>query len=231
MDAKQISSASRPSAKGRSPVHLFRLTAAVAWARWVSATWWTAYGRVSLWTWGAQVGPSLRIVGRIRLYVSGNLKIGSNVHINSGRANFVGGDRRMALRVGKDADLIIGDGCRMSNSTICAAVRIVIHDETFIGGGCDIYDSDFHPIDPDDRDAELPPAVAPIEIGPRAFIGSHVIILKGVRIGEGAVIGAGSVVTRNVPAFEIWAGRPARFLRKLESSAGSAGVAQPVKSS
>jgi acetyltransferase-like isoleucine patch superfamily enzyme len=47
-----------------------------------------------------------------------------------------------------------------------------------------------------------------------AFIGTSTIITKPITIGEGAVVGAGSVVTKNIPDMEIWAGNPARFIRK-----------------
>ena len=53
-----------------------------------------------------------------------------------------------------------------------------------------------------------------IEIHDRAWIGSRVLILKGVTIGEGAVVAAGSVVTRNVPPFTIVGGNPARVIRE-----------------
>jgi len=62
-------------------------------------------------------------------------------------------------------------------------------------------------------DAEID--VTPLEIGDDVFIGMHTIICPQVRrIGHGAVIGAGSVVTRDVPDFEIWAGNPAKLIRK-----------------
>lgn len=56
-----------------------------------------------------------------------------------------------------------------------------------------------------------------------ASIGGGAVILPGITIGEGALIGAGSVVTKDVPAFEIWAGNPAKFLRKRESFKASTG--------
>ena len=53
----------------------------------------------------------------------------------------------------------------------------------------------------------------PIVIGNDVWIGARVTILPGVHIGNGAVIGAGAVVTKDVPAYEVWGGNPARFLR------------------
>ena len=54
----------------------------------------------------------------------------------------------------------------------------------------------------------------PICIEDEVWIGTHVIVLPGVTIGKGAIIAAGSVVNKNVPAYEIWGGSPARFLQK-----------------
>lgn len=56
----------------------------------------------------------------------------------------------------------------------------------------------------------------PVIIKDGAFIGTDCIILKGVTIGEKSVIGAGSVVTKSVPDGEIWAGNPAKFIRKVD---------------
>ena len=56
---------------------------------------------------------------------------------------------------------------------------------------------------------------APVVIEDNVFIGARCIILKGVTIGENSVVGAGSVVTKSIPANEIWAGNPAKFIRKI----------------
>lgn len=55
----------------------------------------------------------------------------------------------------------------------------------------------------------------PILIKEGAFIGAHAIVLKGVTIGKYSVIGAGSVITKDIPDNEVWAGNPARFIKKL----------------
>lgn len=55
-----------------------------------------------------------------------------------------------------------------------------------------------------------------VYIGDNAFIGARTIISKPIKIGKNAVVGAGSVVTKDIPDGEVWAGNPARFIRKRE---------------
>ena len=57
--------------------------------------------------------------------------------------------------------------------------------------------------------------IAPVHIGEGAWIGAGAVILPGVTIGRGAIIGANAVVTRSVGALEVWAGCPARFVKKV----------------
>lgn len=57
---------------------------------------------------------------------------------------------------------------------------------------------------------------AEVYISEGAFIGAHSIILKGITIGKNSVIGAGSVVTQDIPNDEVWAGNPAKFIKKLK---------------
>ena len=183
------------------------------WIKPVSTIW----AKVSLWLWGAEVGKDLIVRGRLRLRLEGRIQIGDGVRFNSGAGNFVGIDRRMSIHVSGSGTLLIGDGCGLSNTTIVCLNRIVIHPWTFIGGGCSIYDTDFHSLEAEDRIAGRGIVTClPVEIGPKAFVGGHSIILKGVTIGEGAVVGAGSIVTKSIPPYEMWAGVPARFIRRLE---------------
>jgi acetyltransferase-like isoleucine patch superfamily enzyme len=177
----------------------------------------TLYARIMLNLWGAAVGSQLRVAGRLRLHVEGSLSIGVNVTINSGSANnYVGGDRRMSMWVGRRGALKIEDGCKLSNSTIVCLRRVTVLRDTYVGGGCNIFDTDFHAVDAESRArgaASVP--CGDVTIGPAAFVGAGCTILKHVCIGEGAVVGAGSLVTGRIPPFEVWAGVPAKRIKSL----------------
>ena len=122
------------------------------------------------------------------------------------------------MYTGPQGAIEIHSGCKLSNSTLVSFSGIRVLPETFVGGGCDIYDTDFHPIQAKDRlNPLIAAATSPITIGPRAFFGAHCIILKGVHIGEGALVAAGSVVTKSIPAYELWGGIPAKFIRRIEA--------------
>lgn len=90
-----------------------------------------------------------------------------------------------------------------------------IGNHVLIGGGVQIYDNDFHAIDYRDRGSNEVIKAAPVVIEDYAFIGANTIILKGVNIGKGSVVGAGSVVSKSIPSGEVWAGNPARFIKKI----------------
>lgn len=165
---------------------------------------------------GCRLQKGIRIYGLLNLRIAGRCEFGHNVSIYSGVFNYVGMEQLVSIHVGPRGILRIGDNCGISNCTIVVMDEIELLDGTFIGGGTRIYDTDFHALSPDERLNGGEARTGKIRIGPRAFVGGHCIILKGVTIGEASVIGAGAVVTKSVPAWEIWGGNPARFIRKIE---------------
>jgi len=187
----------------------------------VLATWlWTALARVRIRLRGGTVGRNFRVRGWLQLHVhrSGVLAIGDNVRMNSGFANnAVGGFRRTGIWVGPCGMLTIGEGAGLSNCTLVCMERVTIGPRTLVGGDTNIYDTDFHPVCAAERNASPPgrTKTRPVTIGRDCFIGGHAIILKGVSMGDGAVLGAGSVAVRDIPAREVWAGNPARLVRRL----------------
>ena len=76
-----------------------------------------------------------------------------------------------------------------------------------------IIDNDFHSLSPEQRDIQ--PPSKPITIGDNVWLGGHVIVLPGVTIGDGSVIGAGSVVTGDIPPRSLAVGTPAKVIRTL----------------
>ena len=84
---------------------------------------------------------------------------------------------------------------------------------TFIGWYCDVMDSDFHRVLWTDREPR--PASQPIVFEERVLVGAHSIVLPGVTIGHDSVIGAGSVVTKDIPPYSFAAGCPARVITEI----------------
>ena len=158
----------------------------------------------------------------IRVDTGGSIRIGDNVRINSkASANPIGAGERTYFQVLKGACLVIGDNTRMSNCAITAATKVTIGNYVRIGAGVKIYDTDFHSLNPYDRTAVPEKGEAkkkPVVISDYAFIGAGSYILKGVTIGRGAVVGAASVVTKDIPEYEIWGGNPARKIGVVDTN-------------
>ena len=165
-----------------------------------------------------KVGKNIDIRGRIFIRNHGKIAIGDDFTCNCKMAsNPVGGPYQTAFAVKAGAELTIGNHVGISGTAIMCNQKIMIGDNVQIGSGCCIYDTDFHSTDYMMRRSMSTdiPKESPVEIGNDVFIGARSMILKGVHIGKGAVIGAGSVVTKDIPEFEIWAGNPAILVRRL----------------
>ena len=164
-----------------------------------------------------QEAPLIR--GRLHIFGHGRIVLGKGVKINSSRAsNPIGGDTRTQFAVNQGAELRIGDHTGISNATIVAHKSVIVGKHVKIGGSVKIYDTDFHSLDAEERANPKTDQGRTREIVLKdyCFIGGHSIILKGVTIGKASIIGAGSVVTRDVPDYEIWGGNPAKFIKKID---------------
>ena len=129
--------------------------------------------------------------------------------------------RTIIATVAEGSVIEIMSGCGISGATLVAAKKITIGKETGLGVNASIYDTDFHSIYASDRKQQTSLAdssikSSPVEIGNSVWIAANCLILKGISIGDNAVIGAGSVVTKNIPASTIWAGNPAKKIRDIE---------------
>lgn len=147
---------------------------------------------------------------------SGRFRFGKEVVINSSfESNPVAGERTIFLFKGPNALIEIGDRTGISNAMIAAYERVTLGAEVNIGAGVQIMDTDFHPLDLQDRLADINIPHRPVTIEDGVFIGTRAIICKGVTIGRESVVAAGAVVVKDIPPGEIWGGNPARFIRKL----------------
>jgi acetyltransferase-like isoleucine patch superfamily enzyme len=158
------------------------------------------------------VGRNFKCEGRLILQGHGCYTIGDNVYIISREfLNPVGGNRTI-LQTLEGGKIIIGNNVRISHAILCARESIVIDDNVLLGGGVKLYDNDFHSLEYNNRMDRLDTHIrkGKIHIKEGAFIGAHAIILKNVTVGKHSVVGAGSVVTKDIPDGEIWAGNPAK---------------------
>jgi len=159
--------------------------------------------------------PSLPPFSRI----ADDVRLGRDVRIY-GFVNLygceVGDESRIGTFVEIQKNARVGARCKVSSHTfICEGVTI--EEECFVGHHV-VFINDRYPqaANPDgslQTDADW--QVVPTHVGRRASIGSGAVILCGVRIGEGALVGAGSVVTKDVPPHTVVAGNPARVIRTL----------------
>lgn len=145
--------------------------------------------------------------GHTRIFIGDDLVCHGKLGIYSGR-------------VFEEPRLIIGSRVTLGHQlNISCNQEIIIEDDVLIATSVTISDNDGHPIDAGQRAQGLPAsreATRPVRIGKMTWIGHGAIILKGVTTGEGSIIGAGSIVTADVPPYTVVAGNPAKVIKILK---------------
>jgi len=145
------------------------------------------------------------IVGHTKIYIGDDVNFFGQVDIHSGR---IFDEPKLIIHNRVD----IGHGV-----SFVVNKEVVIEDDVNVAGGVGFMDSDSHPRDVEDRIADLPPKpeeIRPIRICKNAWISRGSMIMKGVTVGEGAIIGANSVVVTDIPPHSIAMGNPARVIVK-----------------
>ena len=115
-----------------------------------------------------------------------------------------------------NAKISIGNRCKINGTVLHANQEILLGDDCRIGPGTVICDNDSHRVALSVEERSKAPASAPIHIGNNVWIGMNCIILKGVTIGDNAIIAAGSVVTKSCEPNAIYAGNPANFIKRID---------------
>lgn len=172
--------------------------------------------------WGIELGEGCVFYGRpiFQRVKNSRIVVGERSVFRSAAASNAAGLTRRCLvaTVAEGAVLEIGCRCGLSATVVAAAERVTIGDDVLCGANVTICDTDWH--HPDPRRRHEPGPCAPVVIEDNVWLGMNVVVLKGVTIGRDAVIGAGSVVTKSVPAGMIAAGNPAVVVGPVPSDAG-----------
>lgn len=151
----------------------------------------------------------LSVTKRFCLSGPGVIVVGDDVECN-------GGPHPVTLFThSRQAEPRIGNNVFMNGTRFGCSESVSVGDDCILAD-CRIFDTDMHSVFPDRRSRDAVVDTAPVCIERNVWIGAAAIILKGVTIGENSVVGAGAVVTRDIPPNCIAAGNPARVVKHLQ---------------
>ena len=169
--------------------------------------------KVRWWSWRfrqqcASVGKDLHVLGPCAASSEGTIEVGDGLTIRSRKFNMVEISCARSGRLSFGNNVFLNQGVRIACSS-----EISIGDNALIGDETVILDNDYHGV------ANAPAKAAPVRIEADVWLGTRVIVLRGVTIGRGSVVGAGAVVTRSIPPFTFAAGVPAQVIKSLPQTA------------
>ena len=167
---------------------------------------------------GVKYGNNMTILGRMSVVGPGKIIIGDNFYLTSGdHINAISANLQASFFTDSpNAQIRIGNNVGMSSTRIRIHKGITIGNDVKIGGGVLLIDTDGHPIDYFQRRITKEGTIsAPIVIEDDVWIGAQSIILKGVTIGARSIIGAGSVVVKDIPADCIAGGNPCKVIKYI----------------
>lgn len=177
--------------------------------------WYNWIGYIKAYFWKVQIGRNCKFQGTpiFRTLPKSSIFIGDNCQFNSSKTSNLLGVvvPCMFSIIKRGGQIIIGNNCGFSGTVIWASTCIKLGDNVRCGANTVIYDNDGHFDDPRAGKAK------PIEIGNNVWLGYGVKVLKGVTIGENSLIGAGSIVTKDIPANVVAAGIPCKVIRQLNN--------------
>ncbi|MDD6378620.1 MAG: acyltransferase [Prevotella sp.] len=186
--------------------------------------WYKLWNPIKFKIFGIHIGKASKMMNKIdlRLDPLANISIGHHFNVLSGDSlNALCRNTNLCLKIENNARLTIGNYVGISGGCIWSTSSISIGDYAHVGANCLIIDGDIHNLDWKERRQDASKAIpykkGPIIIGDDVWIGANSIILKGVRIGERSIIGAGSIVTHSIPKDCIAAGNPCRVIRNIEN--------------
>jgi acetyltransferase-like isoleucine patch superfamily enzyme len=158
---------------------------------------------------GFEAASTARVAGSVRLSVDGRLRIGPRTLVD-GRAGTV------IITCEDGGEITIGEHCFFNYAVdLHCRSSITFGDRVLLGPYVAIADNQGHGVDPADDDAPRP-----VVIGDNVWIGRRAMVMPGVTIGSGTVVGAGAIVTHDLPPAVVAVGTPARVIHTLNLPAG-----------
>ena len=193
---------------------IFRKIAACLWGSFI--------GNIMLKAWGCRMYGLVKCFGTpyIEKTPGSRIQIGSGVILRSSLvSNPAGCFHPVVLAARKKGEIILGNNCGISSSVIVAEKSVTIGDNVLIGVNCVISDTDFHSVSAEIRrtpaaDKEEHSSI-PVVIEDDVWLGMNVTVLKGVTIGRGSVVAAGSIVTKDLPPHSLAGGNPCKVIKSL----------------
>lgn len=180
----------------------------------VKRVFWKGINYISASWWGVTIGRGCHFMGKVHFerIQDGEIIIGNNCTFNSSHnSNLIGVySPCMISTIAKGAKIEIGNDCGLSGTVIGAGLHVKLGNNVRCGANTLITDSDWHT---DDYRTGEDKAVY---IGDNVWLGYGAKVLKGVHIGENSLIGANSVVTKDIPANVIAVGNPCKVIKQLE---------------
>ena len=167
-----------------------------------------------------KISGSYKVWGWVRFLIhgKGSIEIGSNFHaVSSRKRSIITLFSPCHLTVIGNGKIFIGEHVGLNGTTIVAKKHISIGDNTMVGPNTIIIDHDSHQPWPPESRWSLPGRSSDIVIQNDVWIGMNCIIMKGINIGRGAVIAAGSIVVADVDANSLYAGNPAKKIKSYLS--------------
>lgn len=179
----------------------------------VKKAFWKAVNYTSAHWWGVKIGKGCRFIGKTHFerLQEGSITIGKDCTFNSkGTSNLSGVFCPCIISTAKKgAKISIGEHCGFSGTRVRCGTSIIIGNNVRCGANSYIADTDGHS---DDYRAGKD---RPVVIEDNVWLGMNVVVLKGVHIGKNSLIGANSIVTKDIPANVIAVGSPAKVIKTI----------------
>lgn len=168
---------------------------------------------------GVKYGNDVTVYGIPRIENRGNIELGNHIRLISAKCAYNSGNLSggVFLRTAGSGIIKTGDEVYLNGTTIISEEEVILGNRIMIGANTVILDTNSHNVPYKDRLRRWDKIMRkPVKVEDDVWIGANCFILKGVTIGRGSVIGAGSVVNNDVKPFSIYAGNPAVFVKSIQ---------------